>query len=228
MKQVITLQNTTKSCQNAVNSLEQYLRQLPADDLMALKLADSYYKWINLKTKMLSNEKKYKIPFHALPNTFSKTAYDWLLPEKQAIFNKYYRFDINTNKYIICVKKDTISYDDIDMLMHSMVLTRKSVVWVEFGVNVGAEFGGRHPALILKNLDNSFIVVPLSSQEPDSEKFNVKIDSVYGFPTLTRWANVTRIQEIDIARIDFSCRIGNINSKVMHEISNKMHSCGII
>ena len=112
--------------------------------------------------------------------------------------------------------------------MHSLVLTRKAVVWVEFGVNIGAEFGGRHPAIILKNLDDSFIVLPLSSQEPSNDKFSVKINSVHGFPTLTRWANVTRIREIDISRIDFSHTIGNVNSTIMKNISDKMHSCGII
>ena len=148
--------------------------------------------------------------------------------DKQRIFDKYYRFDPYTNKYIISVKKSDIPYEDVDMLMHSMVITRKAVVWVEFGVNVGSEFGGRHPAIILKNLDDSLIVIPLSSQCPDSDKFAVKVDSVFGFSSLTRWANVARIREVDISRVDFNCRIGNVNSKVMSAISNKMHDCGIL
>ena len=86
----------------------------------------------------------------------------------------------------------------------------------------------KHPAIILKNLDNSCIVIPLSSQQPKSDKFCVQINSVYGFPSFTRWANVTNIREIDNSRIDFLRKIGNVNSKVMQEISEKMHICGIL
>jgi len=210
----------------ATDALKQYLEIVSSDD--ELKLAISYYNWINKKTNLIKNENSFQIPYSALPNTFTKAQYDWLKPEKQIIFNKYYKFDSYTNKYIINIKKSLIPYEDINLLMHSLVLTRKSVVWVEFGVNIGAEFGGRHPAIILKNLDDSLIVVPLSSQCPDSDKFTVKIDSIYGFPPLQRWANVTRIREVDISRVDFTCRIGNVNSKVMSDIVNKMHSCGIL
>lgn len=223
-----TIHSLDTSYNLALVTLKNYFTSTSSSDESSLKLAISYYNWINLKTTLIHHEDSYKIPYSALPNTFTKSQHDWLLPEKQLVFDKYYKFDTSSNKYIINIKKSEIPYEHIDILMHSLVLTRKSVVWVEFGVNIGAEFGGRHPAIILKNLDDSLLVIPLSSQCPDSEKFNVKIDSVYGFPTLTRWANVTRIREIDISRIDFNCRIGNVNSKVMSDISNKIHSCGIL
>lgn len=210
----------------ATHALKHYLEIISSDD--EFKLAIGYCNWINKKTNLIRNENTFQIPYSALPNTFTKAQYDWLIPEKQVVFSKYYRFDASTGKYIINIKKSEIPYEDTDLLMHSLVLTRKSVVWVEFGVNIGAEFGGRHPAIILKNLDDSLIVVPLSSQCPDSDKFTVKIDSIYGFPTLQRWVNVTRIREIDISRVDFTCRIGNVNSRVMSDIVNKMHSCGIL
>ena len=53
----------------------------------------------------------------------------------------------NKSLYYLCKKSD-VTYTDIDMIIHSVVLTRKAVVWVEFGANVGAEFGGHHPAII--------------------------------------------------------------------------------
>lgn len=228
MQKDITLESTKHTYNNAVNSLNHYFESIPADNKSTIKLAHNYFQWISKKTTLIEQEDSFKIPASALPNTFSENAYNWLRPDKKIIFGKYYKFDCETKKYVICVKKENIIYEDLDMLMHSLVLTRKSVVWVEFGVNIGSEFGGRHPALILKNLDDSLIVIPLSSQQPDSDKFNVKIESVYGFPELTRWANVTRMHEIDLSRIDFTCRIGNVNSKVMTDISNKMHSCGIL
>lgn len=211
---------------HATDSLERYLQAVSSPD--ELKLAVNYYNWISQKTNLIKNENSFQIPYSALPNTFTKAQYDWLNPQKQVVFNKYYKFDSISNKFIINIAKSQIPYMDINLLMHSLVLTRKSVVWVEFGVNIGAEFGGRHPAIILKNLDDSLIVVPLSSQCPDSDKFTVKIDYIYGFPTLQRWVNVTRIREIDISRVDFTCRIGNVNSTVMSDIANKMHSCGIL
>lgn len=228
MSKDITFNDAMLSYHNAVNSLNHYLENIPPTITAAVKLADSYFQWIHKKTCLIENEDSYKIPVSALPNSFSKESYEWLLPDKKQIFDKYYKYNISTGKYVICVKKDSITYNDLNILMHSLVLTRKSVVWVEFGVNIGAEFGGRHPALILKNLDDSLIVIPLSSQQPNSDKFNVKIDAIYGFPTLTRWANVTRIQEIALPRIDFTCKIGTVNSKIMTAISNKMHACGIL
>jgi len=222
----ITKEDMILSYENALNSLKSSLSS--TDTTAKIKLMNSYYNWVFLQTQLVQNEKAFKIPASALPNTFSKAAHDWLRPDKQALFDKYYRYDFSTGKFIINIRKENIPYNDIDLLMHSMVLTRKSVLWVEFGVNVGAEFGGRHPALVLKNMDDSFIVIPLSSQKPKTDKFSVRIDSVFGFPTLTRWANVSRIREIDISRIDFTQKIGNVNSGVMKLISDKMHSCGII
>ena len=207
---------------------KNYLNNLEKKNPDRLKLAYNYFKWTSLKTTLINNENDFKIPYSALPNKISKPTYDWLLPDKKLIFDKYYKYNSETNSYVICAKKSDITYTDIDMIMHSVVLTRKAVVWVEFGVNVGAEFGGRHPAIILKNLDDSVIVIPLSSQEPNDDKFSVRVNCVYNFPTLIRWANVTRIQEIDISRIDFSQTIGSVNSTVMKDIANKIHSCGIL
>lgn len=228
MKVKLTIGHLQVAYENACKKLKDYFDSIVEQKGINLKLSTNYFNWVGLKTMLIQQEKRYEIPYSALPSTFTQAQRDWLLEEKQILFDKYYRFDIDTNKYIINVKKSDVPYEDIDMLMHSMVITRKAVVWVEFGVNVGCEFGGRHPAIILKNLDDSLIVIPLSSQRPDSDKFAVKVDSVFGFSSLTRWANVARIREVDISRVDFNCRIGNVNSKVMSDISNKMHACGIL
>lgn len=228
MTKNFTYTDVQHAYQENVSAQKIYLENLDSNDSETLKLAYNHFKWTALKTNLIVNENNFKIPYNALPNKFSMQSYNWLLPEKKNIFDKYYKYNPDTNYFVINTKKNSIPYDDFNLLMHSLVLTRKAVVWVEFGVNIGAEFGGRHPAIILKNLDDSFIVLPLSSQEPSNDKFSVKINSVHGFPTLTRWANVTRIREIDISRIDFSHTIGNVNSTIMKNISDKMHSCGII
>lgn len=111
--------------------------------------------------------------------------------------------------------------------MRSLVLIRKAVVWVDFGYNIGTEFGGRHPAIILKNLKNSLIVIPLSSQAPKTMDYSVKVDKVYGFPAMPRWANVTRITQVSLSRVHFS-KIGDVKPSILYDISNKLKSCGII
>lgn len=74
--------------------------------------------------------------------------YDWLNKKNQIIINE---------KNYVCDEK-------------SKNIKRGSVVWVEFDFNIGNEFGGRHPAIVLRKTDNSIFVVPLSSQEPDEKK----------------------------------------------------------
>ena len=39
-----------------------------------------------------------------------------------------------------------------------VILKRGNVVWIDFGFNIGNEFGGMHPAIILKNFENELIL----------------------------------------------------------------------
>lgn len=98
-------------------------------------------------------------------------------------------------------------------------IVRGSVVWVEFGFNLGREFGGRHPALIWRRTGESIYVIPLSSQRPALIKqHHVKVDKVYGFSTMDRWCNVLKIQNISIIRIDTTAAIGNVKGYVLDAI----------
>jgi len=98
---------------------------------------------------------------------------------------------------------------------------------VNFGFNVGHEFSGKHPALILKNTKHTMVVIPLSSQMPNNPDINVKIDNVYGLPIKTRWGNILRIVPISIVRIDFNSRIGSVKNDILKEISDKIKLHGI-
>ena len=113
------------------------------------------------------------------------------------------------------------------MIMHSVVLIRKTVVWVDFGYNIGCEFGGRHPAIILKNFKDTLLVIPLSSKAPKTMDFSIKVPIVYGFPPMDRWANVTRITQISLSRIHFH-KFGDVKPIIINEIRLKLMSCGII
>lgn len=95
------------------------------------------------------------------------------------------------------------------------ILKRGNVVWVDFGFNIGTEFGGRHPAIILKRIKqiNQIVVIPLdsSSDIPDTElkrenaDFWVKIlgDEIWGMTNQVRWVNVYNITQISDLRVDF-------------------------
>ena len=56
--------------------------------------------------------------------------------------SRYYCYDKKTDKYIISVKKEIVPNEDIEVIARSLVLIRKAVVWVDFGYNIGTEFGG--------------------------------------------------------------------------------------
>ena len=209
MKHTATMDDANHSFNNTVSTLRKHFTQIDFHEPEQIKLANEYYKWTTLKTNLILDEKSFQIPPIALPNTIKKDTYKWLRPEKQAVVSKYYCYDKETDKYIISVKKDSVPNEDIEIITRSLVLIRKAVVWVDFGYNIGTEFGGRHPAIILKNLKDSLIVIPLSSQEPKTMDYSVKIDKVYGYPLMPRWANVTRITQVSLSRVHFE-KIGDV------------------
>lgn len=107
-------------------------------------------------------------------------------------------------------------------------LVRGAVVWIEFGFNIGNEFGGRHPAIILRKTGSSIFVVPLSSQEPNEKKdYHVKVDKVYGFKNMVRWTNVLKLQNVSIQRVDTTASIGNVKGNVLNDINDALKKCHI-
>lgn len=227
MKHTATMDDANHSFNNTVSTLRKHFTQIDFHEPEQIKLANEYYKWTALKTNLILDEKSFQIPPIALPNKIKIETYKWLRPEKQVVVSKYYCYDKETDKYIISVKKGSVPNEDIEIIVRSLVLIRKAVVWVDFGYNIGTEFGGRHPAIILKNLKDSLIVIPLSSQEPKTMDYSVKIDKVYGYPLIPRWANVTRITQVSLSRVHFK-KIGDVKPYVLKQISEKMKSCGII
>lgn len=227
MKHTATMDDANHSFNNTVSTLRKHFTQIDFHEPEQIKLANEYYKWTTLKTNLILDEKSFQIPPIALPNTIKKDTYQWLRLEKQAVVSKYYCYDKETDKYIISVKKNSVPNEDIEIIARSLVLIRKAVVWVDFGYNIGTEFGGRHPAIILKNLKDSLIVIPLSSQEPKTMDYSVKVEKVYGYPLMPRWANVTRITQVSLSRVHFE-KIGDVKPNVLKQISEKMKSCGII
>ena len=126
-----------------------------------IKRGKMYFTWIKDKTEKVINEKDDKyICTNVINYTLPKyviTQYTFNKANKiiKRIIKKNYRF--KDNKYFFSNTK--ISNDDVKLLMKYVLFKRGNVIWIDFGFNIGNEFGGMHPAVILKNFDNDLFVI---------------------------------------------------------------------
>lgn len=102
-------------------------------------------------------------------------------------------------------------------------ILRGDVIWVEFGFNIGEEFSGRHPAVVLKNGGKTLLVLPITSKQPTEKqlasKIYVELGKIYNFKVMKRWVNIFNIIPISIERIDFTKEKGNIKGIDLDNIS---------
>lgn len=207
-----------------------------------------YFTWIKDKTEKVMNEKDENYIYR---NIVKYTLRSYKIDEynyerltktlREAVDRNY---TLKENNYIFNNPK--ISYDDTMLITRKILLKRGNVVWIDFGFNIGNEFGGMHPAVILKNFDNELFVVPISSKKPKEylkieqdlkdeviteeeckkrkEKINsiLQIDSIYRFKGMTRWADITRIKKVSLLRINYSGTIGKISGNYINSLSNKI------
>lgn len=108
------------------------------------------------------------------------------------------------------------------------LIKRGNVIWVNFGFNIGSEFGGHHPAVIIRKMGNGVYVIPLDSGKiPNTKKgktYYVEIPYVYGLPNMPRHCNVYKMTCIDPRRFDFNGTYGKIHGKIMDKISTALKS----
>lgn len=105
--------------------------------------------------------------------------------------------------------------------INSEMLKRGMVVWMNFGVNIGNEFSGKHPALIINaNIRSGDVyVLPIDSGDIKLKNgYCIKIPRVYGFKDMPRYVNLYRAQWLSVNRIDFDNRVGHIDNKLLSEI----------
>jgi len=237
------MKKTYISCLKKLQELRKCFNS--EDDFKRGKL---YFTWIKDKTEKIENEKNedfiYKnIVKYTLKNyRVDKYNYERLNEQLKNIVNNNYI--CKNNNYIFNNKN--ILKEDAMLLLKKMLLKRGNVVWIDFGFNIGNEFGGMHPAIILKNFDNELFVLPVSSKKPkeyvkieqdykdrkitfeeSKKKKNeiteiVQLDSIYRFKNMIRWANITRIRKVSILRLNFNGTIGKVEGKYMNDISKKI------
>ena len=215
-----------------------------------LKRGKLYFTWIRDKTKKIENEKDidyiYKniVQYTLKNNKIDKYNYERLNKQlKNIVKNNYV---LKKNNYIF--NNTNISKEDTMLLTKKVLLKRGNVVWIDFGFNIGNEFGGMHPAIILKNFDNEIFVLPISSKKP--KEYNkleqdyrnkkitleecvkkkgqiteiVQIDNIYRFKDMIRWANITRMKKVSILRLNFNGTIGKVDGKYLSMINEKIRT----
>ncbi len=215
-----------------------------------LKRGKLYFTWIRDKTKKIENEKDidyiYKnIVQYTLKNyKIDKYNYERLNKQLKNIVKNNYA--LKKTNYIF--NNTNISKEDTMLLTKKVLLKRGNVVWIDFGFNIGNEFGGMHPAIILKNFDNEIFVLPISSKKPKEYKkleqdyHNkkitleecikkkgqiteiVQIDNIYRFKDMIRWANITRMKKVSILRLNFNGTIGKVDGKYLSTINEKIRT----
>lgn len=212
------------------------------------KRGNLYFTWLADKTEKVMNEKDEK---YIYTNVLNNTLPNYVIT--QYTFNKSNKtikniikknYNLRENKYTFSNSK--ISVDDVKRLMKYVLFKRGNVIWLDFGFNIGNEFGGMHPAVILKNFDNDLFVVPISSKKPPEylkieqdlkdKKINeaesqkrkdsiteiIELSKINGFRNMLRWARITRMQKISMLRVNFSGTIGTLNGIDMDIIADKI------
>lgn len=229
-----------------LKKLREFRKDLKIDK--DIKRGKLYFTWIKDKTEIIENEKDEKYIYtnvikHTLPNyVITRYTFNKSNNNVKSIIKANYSF--KDNKYTF--NNTNISVEDTKMLMKYVLFKRGNVVWIDFGFNIGNEFGGMHPAVILKNFDKDLFVVPISSKKPteytkiEKELENGKItleecekqknqireiielDKINGFKNMLRWARITRMKKISILRLNFSGTIGTLDGNYMNNISDKI------
>jgi len=227
---------------NCMKRLRNFRKGLKADS--DLKRGKLYFEWIKQKTDNIEHEQdeqfvyKNLVKYTLVNYRIDKYTYERLETKLKNIVNKYYV--LKNNNYVFNDKN--INIIDAMLIAKEILFKRGNVVWIDFGFNIGNEFGGMHPAIIVKNFNKELLVLPVSSKKPkeyikiEREYENgkitlqecenrkkqitevVQIDSIYRFKSMTRWINITRIKKVSILRMDFNGTIGKIDGKYMSNI----------
>ena len=231
---------------SCLKKLRQFRKSLTKDK--DLKRGRLYFSWLETKTEKIQNEKdeefvynnvvKYTLPRHII----NQYIYNKANKKVKAIIKTNYI--LKNNKYVF--SNNNISKEDVEMLMKYVLFKRGNVVWTDFGFNIGNEFGGIHPAVILKYLSNELFVIPISSKKPvefveiekelqdgkitldecnkKKEEITeiIELNKINNYRNMKRWARISRMKKISILRVDFGGTIGTLEGKDMNSIAEKI------
>lgn len=100
---------------------------------------------------------------------------------------------------------------------------RGQVIWVDFGFNVGYEFGGDHPAIVLIDTppnNQKVLVLPLTSKPPKKPfAHHVHVGKLHGLKP-DHWATVYEIRSVDKLRTRMDAHASPVSGAMLDRISN--------
>jgi len=207
--------------ETVTSQLTNLYNAISPDDSDEIKRLSKYLDWQSTKNKLYIAEKQpLAIPQKIAKSTLSSWEYN---QASEVLRNYYYLDERNPKDSLRYIKKSgNIPDKHLRLILDKLVLTPRAVVWVEFGFNIGNEFGGRHPAVIIKNFKGTYYVLPLSTKRKEDKLaigHQIQIDAVYGFSKgLKRYIDVTRLMPISHHRIDLASSIGSVNRATFTEI----------
>lgn len=231
---------------NCLKKLREFRKGLKVDK--DIKRGRLYFSWIETKTEKIQNEQDDDFVYNSIVKftlrnyRIDKYTYERLSDKlKDIIDNNYF---LKHDKYIF--NNTNISFEDTMLIAKKILFKRGNVVWVDFGFNIGNEFGGMHPAVILKNFEKELFVVPISSKMPKEykkieqdlidnkitedeakerkEKVTaiIQLDKIHKLATMTRWVDITRIRKVSMLRLNFSGTIGKVDGVYINKISERI------
>lgn len=88
---------------------------------------------------------------------------------------------------------------------------RGDVLYVDFGFNIGAEFGGVHYAVVVENNNNkrngNIVVVPLTSLDKGKSKDDIPQNEIYIGDNVLEWTNAATVAKPNQIRAISKMRI---------------------
>lgn len=213
-------------CTATVTKLQQLVQTnsaaIPDDKL------EIFYKWVQSQCCYLEKEQQpFVVAQSQIPQTLSVDNYNYLSRRIAPILSNHYAF--NGIEY---VRNGTpMSDTDATSVYCNSYLSPRNIVWVDFGFNIGNEFGGKHPAIILKNLNNDVLIVaPVSTNVNNSHVASNTVitfsgSDMYNMPSLrARFTNITRITPVSVYRLDTTSKVGSLKKEKYQELLQKIKS----
>jgi len=199
---------------NENKEMIKLLEDIDITDTCTVENITEYLLWQKERHIIFSTEHK---PLFIPQCIFANKISSFEFKKHEHILNKYY---YSHNDFYI-KKNVSIINPDALYLLKNMVLIAGKVVWIKFGYNIGREFRGLHPGVILKHIGECYIVAPLTSgvKDPEIDR-QIDVSKIYKFKLRDSYTDISRILPVSIYRIDLNNRIGNIHKDKLNEIKS--------
>lgn len=182
---------------------------------------EKYLEWLIKKTEFVNIERSpTSIPDKAIPRKIHSIRYNRLPSVEKVFLDDYYKED--GEYYILACDYKLILGNARERIANDILLSRGCVCWVEFGFNIGSEYGGCRPAIVIKNFKNTLLVIPLTTQKKDDRDYILEVPFIHNLPKKKRWAMISNLTTISVHRVCFNNGFGMVRGDIINEIRNRI------